>query len=729
MGNPIKIKKPLSLSNKILLGLFFGGLTGLFLGEYAYPFDYAGKAFIGLLQMTVLPYIVFSLILNIGQLSLETGKQLIIIAIKVLLVLLAFGLINLLILPFAFPEWQSSSFFSPSFVQPRETIDFISLYIPANPFYSLSANKVPAVVLFSIVVGVGLMKVPNNSAFINSLDIINKALNQVNKLVIKLTPIGVFAIAAATVGTVSWAHLARLQTYLLVYTVVVMIVTLWVLPAFIAAVTPFRYSEVFKFTRATLLTIFATGKIIVVLPQLIDNLNELFKSKKLDNEETKRSTDILLPLAYPFPNLGTLIIFIFVPFAGWYSGSLITGSQLPLYLMSGLLSSFVAPITSIPFMLDVLDLSKDLFQLFFISTVYTDRIRVVLGAMHLISLTLITTAISQGFFKINTKKIILWGGVTAILYLVSIVGIKIYLSNSLEGSYQYDKLIRQIPPRFKSDVEVYELKKPRSNPVKIRGWQTRLSRIRSTGTIRVGIYDNYLPFSYRNDQGVLIGYDIEMANLLAASLKVNLILVPIGKGNIQQQLSRDYYDIVMSGIPLSNELTENIEITHSYMDINLALLAGSQTNNLKTFDKARELDTIRVAYVLRPEYVKLLQSYLPKIGMVKINSSEEFIQGDTAVADALITSAQGGAYLALLHPEYSVVDPLPEVVTIPLVYPVGFESEELTEYVNNWIIVNTKQGKLEKLYDHWILGKQIMHPKKNWSIMKDVLHWVDDDDG
>ena len=720
-----KSRKSLSLSNKIIIGLTLGALTGLFLGEYAYPFDYAGKAFIGLLQMTVLPYIVFSLMMNIGRLSMDTGKQLIYIGVKVLAVLIGFGIINLLILPMAFPEWLSSSFFSPSFTEEQSKIDLISLYIPSNPFYALSANHVPAVVLFSIVVGIGLMQVPNKENFLKSLEVITNALNQVNKLVIKITPIGVFAIAAATVGTVSWEQLGRLQTFIIVYTVAVLIMTLWVLPGLIAVVTPFKYKDIFKFTRATLLTIFATGKIIVVLPQLIDNLDELFKSKKLFNEETDRATDILMPLAYPFPNLGTLIILVFVPFAGWYSSEVIGFSQMPAFLFSSLLSSFVAPVTGIPFMLDLLDISKDMFQLFFVSSVYTDRIRVVLGAMHLIALTLIATSIYQGFYKVNTKKLIIWGVITFSLYVVSIYGVKKYLAYSLQDTYNYDQLIVQIPPRFKSSVKYSELTKASSNPVRIRGWQSRLSRIRSSKVLRVGFVENYLPFSYRNIDGDLIGYDIEMAKMLAESLNVSLVFVPVNLSRLGNELNKDYYDIVMSGVPLSSELVKNMSVSHSYMDLNLALLTKSQTLNLKDFEKASKMDSIRVAYINRYEFVRLMQSFLPKTGAVKVNSSQDYIEADTVIADCMITSAESGAYYTLIHPEYSVVNPFPEPITIPVVYPVGFESEEFISYINNWIIVITKQGRLDKLYDHWILGKQVTQPKKNWSVIRDVLHWVD----
>ena len=50
-------------------------------------------------------------------------------------------------------------FFSTSLVERREPFNFIDLYIPSNPFYSLANNIVPAVVLFSVVVGVSLIGV------------------------------------------------------------------------------------------------------------------------------------------------------------------------------------------------------------------------------------------------------------------------------------------------------------------------------------------------------------------------------------------------------------------------------------------------------------------------------------------------------------------------------------------------------------------------------------------
>ena len=57
---------------------------GLFFGEYCDILSPFGDAYVGLLQMTVLPYIVFALISSIGRLSLTEGKKLATVSISVL---------------------------------------------------------------------------------------------------------------------------------------------------------------------------------------------------------------------------------------------------------------------------------------------------------------------------------------------------------------------------------------------------------------------------------------------------------------------------------------------------------------------------------------------------------------------------------------------------------------------------------------------------------------------
>src|SRR3954468_5775915 len=138
----------MTFSVQILVGLSLGIVTGLFFGERAAVLKYPADAFVKLLQMMVLPYITVSIITSLGSLRRSELRTLGLRAAAVIgglwLVALAFAFL----VPLTFPTVQNASFFSSSLVERPPPFDFLDLYIPANPFYSLANNVVPAVVLF-----------------------------------------------------------------------------------------------------------------------------------------------------------------------------------------------------------------------------------------------------------------------------------------------------------------------------------------------------------------------------------------------------------------------------------------------------------------------------------------------------------------------------------------------------------------------------------------------------
>jgi len=148
---------------------------------------------------------------------MDTARKIIKYGLIFLSMLLVIGVIALLLLPLVFPHWENGSFYSADFVREQVPFDFVKLYIPANPFESLSNNVVPAVVLFSIFMGLGMMRLPNKEVLLKPLDVLTNGLNQVNKMIVKITPLGVFSIGAGVVSKLSWADLSRLQGYLLLY--------------------------------------------------------------------------------------------------------------------------------------------------------------------------------------------------------------------------------------------------------------------------------------------------------------------------------------------------------------------------------------------------------------------------------------------------------------------------------------------------------------------------------
>jgi ABC-type amino acid transport substrate-binding protein len=626
----------------------------------------------------------------------------------------------------------SGNFYSSDFVQPSVPFDFVKLYIPANPFESMSDNVVPAVVLFSIFIGLGVMKLPNKEALLKPLDVLTDGLNQVNKMIIKITPIGVYSIAAGVVSTLSWSDLSRLQGYLLVYLLAVILITFLVLPYIISIFTPYSSKTIFKITRSTLITIFATGKIIVVYPQLIENIKEIIRSEEHSTEEGQDRVDIIMPLAYPFPNLGTFMIFIFVPFAAWFTGEAMEFSDYPIFLSSTFLSSFVAPITGLPFSLDLLKIPKETFQLFVVSTVLTDRIRVVLGAFHLIALTLLTITASGGYLMFKKRKFIQSLVVVGLLTAVSVIGLRSLLEASMKNIPTNLEIVNSFHI-ISPEQEYVVLESSRKNPnPKWRGENT-LSRIKRRGKLRVGFYEQAQPFTFRNQDSVLVGFGIDLAHQLADDLEVSIEFIPIVPGKLIDDMNRDHFDIVMSDIFLSSRYAEELQLSKPYLNVSLALLTKQKNKMFDSFDVTSKLDTFTISYIDRKEIAKDFLSYFPKAGGYPVDQINDFFnlsesleeasdstRIDSIVIDAHLTSAERAASITVLTPGYKVVNPLPYHINSALVFPLA-KDNVWSRYVDKWIDFRKQDGTFDKVYDQWILGNPHQEKAKKWSILENVI--------
>ena len=183
-------------TRNILIGLGLGIAMGLFLGERAQLFQFVAEGYVRLLQMTVLPYIIVSVIAGFGSLDVAKAGRLFLRVGILTIVLWGLTLGLVFLLPLAFPTVKTASFFSTSLVQERPPLDFVSLYIPTNAFQSLANNVVPAVVLFSGFLGIALIGIKEKEPLLSGLLVLEKVLRGANHFAVRLTPIGLFSIAA-----------------------------------------------------------------------------------------------------------------------------------------------------------------------------------------------------------------------------------------------------------------------------------------------------------------------------------------------------------------------------------------------------------------------------------------------------------------------------------------------------------------------------------------------------
>ena len=72
----------------------------------------------------------------------------------------------------------------------------------------------------------------------------------------------------------------------------------------------------------------------------------------------------------------------------------------------------------------------------------------------------------------------------------------------------------------------------------------RLQEIRDRGQLVVGVKEDYAPFGFRDADGALVGYDVDVARGFADAIGVELQLVPVTSANRMQKVERGEIDIV-----------------------------------------------------------------------------------------------------------------------------------------------------------------------------------------
>ena len=713
-----------SLSTNIIISLIAGTGCGIFFGEYCSGLRIFGDVFIQLLQMSILPFIAVSLIAGMGRLSYGEAKMLAIKAGGFLFLFWGIAFAIILLMPLSFPSLKSASFFSSSVLESREPIDFLQLFIPSNPFRSLVNTFVPAVVLFSIAVGIALIGVKEKQGLITGLSAFSAALTRLANFIVYLTPIGVFAIAASTAGTMTIDEFGRLQVYFFTFVVAALLLTFWVLPMLLTTITPFKYRDCVGLSRNALLTGFTTGSLFIIIPLLIDNCKQLFEKYRLEQKKTGSLVEIIIPVSFNFPTTGKLLALLFIPFAAWFSASSFSIKEYPEFVFLGLSSMFAGANISLPFMLDSFNIPSDLFQLFIGARVLTDRFKTLLSAMNLLIFTVVTICAISRLLTIRWRKLLRYTVLTITITLVTIMITRAYFIKVLDLEYTRYKSFVEMKMLFDPvPVKIHKslptpLKNPRDSSI------SRLEAISKRGFIRVGYFKDSLPFAFTNSEGTLVGFDIEMAHLLAKALDVSLEFVRIDREKVAALLNDGYCDIVMSGVAITSDRLREMAFSLPYMDNTVGFIVKDhRRDEFKTLQSIQSLEAPRIGVPNSPHFIAKVQKILPHVILVPLNSPREFFKRQDL--DAFIFTAEAGSAWTLIYPEYAVVVPQPDSIKAPLAYPIAQNDQRMINFINAWIGLRMKDKTIEKLFDHWVLGHGADKKEPRWSIIRNVLHWVD----
>ena len=97
----------------------------------------------------------------------------------------------------------------------------------------------------------------------------------------------------------------------------------------------------------------------------------------------------------------------------------------------------------------------------------------------------------------------------------------------------------------------------------VPGEDSDVAYIQDKGSLIVGMTD-FEPMDYKDDNGEWIGFDADMAKLVAEKLGVEVQFVEIDWDNKIMELDSKNIDVVWNGMTLTDEVTSSMECTNAY---------------------------------------------------------------------------------------------------------------------------------------------------------------------
>ncbi|HMB69867.1 MAG TPA: cation:dicarboxylase symporter family transporter [bacterium] len=710
----------MSFSSRVLLGLLLGVATGLFLGELVAPLGVAADVFVRLLQMSVLPYVTLSIISNLGRLTLADARG---IGLRVAAAIGVLGLVAMgfaFAVALAFPTIEAASFFSPSLAEPPPAPDLVDLYVPANPFHALANAVVPAVVLFSILVGIALIGVERKEPLLDVLRAATDAVGRVARFVVRLSPYGIFAIAAHAAGTLDLGGLARVQVYLISYAAFAVLLALVVLPALVSALTPVGAREMLGETRDAVLTAFLVGDLFIVLPALMEACSGMIRRRVGEQAADRNLPGTIVPVSFTFPHSGKLLSLSFVMFAAWFTDTPLAVSDLPGLAVTGYLSFFGSLNVAVPFLLDLVRVPADTFDLFLATGVLNSRWGTLLAAVHTVAVCLIGSAAVAGAIRVRPGRLVRLAVLVSVLSAGLIVGLRVGFSRFLDLSPDGRAVVYGMEPMIYAPDRV--VLSPEDVPrASIPAPDAILEGIRARGSLRVGIIGDGIPYAFRNRDDDLVGFDVEMAHRLADDLGVEVEFVRFPQEELSEQVAARRVDIVMTGARVTPERAADFTVAVPYLDETLAVLTvDHRREQCRSWDAIRAMGPIRVAVQNLPYYLGTVRALLPEARLEVIPETKELID-PAAGYEIYLLPAERGSVLTMLNPRFTVIIPEGRTVRMPLAYPIAGDDPAWVRYVNTWIGLKQRDGFIDALYDHWILGEAAERDEPRWSILRNVL--------
>jgi polar amino acid transport system substrate-binding protein len=226
-------------------------------------------------------------------------------------------------------------------------------------------------------------------------------------------------------------------------------------------------------------------------------------------------------------------------------------------------------------------------------------------------------------------------------------------------------------------------------------------------TLRVGAECTYFPFNYRGDDGVLTGYDIDVATGIAENIGADIEFVCQKWDGMIPALLANKFDLIAASMSITEKRLKKMSFSIPYR-ISVGKLVGRKSANFNLFDSdgnpiPANFKGVKVGLERSSTYEDWITAKVPNATLLYYDTNEAlYLDLQNGRTDVIITNPMK-AYLKFLSKEenkdFGFLSPAlddPSIFGVGVGIGIAKGREELLGRINGALETMIKDGTLKK---------------------------------
>lgn len=226
-----------------------------------------------------------------------------------------------------------------------------------------------------------------------------------------------------------------------------------------------------------------------------------------------------------------------------------------------------------------------------------------------------------------------------------------------------------------------------------------LSQIQEKGEIVVAMEGTWAPWTYHDEAGNLVGYDVEVAQKIAEKLGVKATFVEGEWDGLFAGLDAGRYDIVVNGVEVTDERAQKYNFSEPYGYIHTALIVRADNTDIQSFE---DLNGKTTTNSIASTYMTLAESYgATATGVDSLDQTMEMVLAGRV--DATLNAEVSFYDYMKVHPdaELKVVALTKDASLVSIPIRKGEENVSLKEAIDQAITELREDGTLTELSEKY----------------------------